>query len=861
MPTRLQVRCPADFVPFKKEALLQGIHERIEGEVRLNPGQIALKTRTVAYTYADMNGGANSIAAEILSAVGKDLAQAAILQPNNPEMVISILAALKAHKAYVPLDTNFPKDRLRIMLEDAEPVVLLTDDQHLSLAEELARKDVRIINVSRLQQNADAPDPRVPCDPMDRAYILYTSGSTGRPKGIAFLHRNLLHTTMCLINNLFFSRSDRVTWLHSSSFGSSVVDIYCCLMTGGTLYPWDLKTQGFTGLADWLVRDKVTTLQMIPSAFRQFARTVPEEFVFGNIRMVMTDGEPLSVREVDAFRRHFPEGSHLVNQVGTAESYNYRLYIIDHDIPIETANVSGGYAVSDDRKVVILDEEHHKLPLGTVGEIGVQSEYMSAGYWHNTALTESKFIRIDDGAPVYLTGDQGRLEPDGCLIHLGRKDFQVKIRGHRVELAEVEHVLGAFPGIADAAAWIVKNRLDEDQLVGYVVLKNGPHNFDQQAIKEYLELRLPDYMIPRHYLVLDSLPTLPTGKTDRRSLPNPFDRATPGTATPGLPVAPGGLQVARFFKELLRAEDVSLSTNFLELGGDSLLCAVLLQRVYQQFGVEISPEDFMELPTPDYLAGLIATALESRGERHPADRRVETPDIAPRPGIITAKQASLVQKNLIIISAGRMGREVFTWATQAIAAGAPYRVKGFLDNRTNALASFNYGVGIVGHVDTYEIQEDDVFIGGIGDFNDKIAYYAPIIKRGGRFINLIHPLANTGTNPRLGTGIILAPFTVLTADVTVGDHVSIGTFSNIAHDAVIGSWCQISSHCGVNGRVVLGEGVFLGSHACVIPGVTVGDGTFVGAGSVVTRNVPPGVKVFGNPAAVIGKMPALNMQT
>jgi acyl-coenzyme A synthetase/AMP-(fatty) acid ligase len=380
----------------------------------------------------------------------------------------------------------------------------------------------------------------VPCDPLDRAYILYTSGSTGRPKGIAFLHRNLLHTTMCLINNLFFSPSDRVTWLHSASFAASVVDIYCSLMTGGTLYPWDAKTQGFTHLAEWLVREKVTTFQWIPSALRQFLRTVADDFVFPDIRIVVMASESLTVREVELFRRHFAEGSRLVNQVGTSESYNYRLYAVDHRIPIENVHVAGGYAVSEDRQVVILDDKHRELPPGSTGEIGVKSDYMSAGYWRDETLTRTKFIQPNgDRRPVYLTGDLGRLEPDGCLIHLGRIDFQVKIRGYRVELAEIDLVLAGAPGVADCAAWVVKNQLGEDQLVGYVVLQS-PGQFNQREVEGYLESRLPDYMVPRQYVMLESFPTLPTGKVDRKGLPNPFERVEP--EAPVRPSTPASLE-------------------------------------------------------------------------------------------------------------------------------------------------------------------------------------------------------------------------------------------------------------------------------------------------------------------------------
>ena len=859
MPAKLTVTRPADFVEFGKESIFQCIHQRFEQQARLRPKNIAIKTQTTAHTYAEANGFANSIAAEILSVAGPKLAQVALLLPNKPELILAILGSLKAHKTYVPLDYHFPKERLRVMCEDAAPSVLLTCDEHMNLAEEIVGKGARVINLSEIRLNASAPNPDVACDPLDPAYILYTSGSTGRPKGITFLHRNLLHTTMCLTNELFFAPSDRVTWLHSPSFGSSVVDIYCCLTNGGSLYPWDSKTQGFTGMADWLLREKITTLQWIPSAFRQFMRTVPADTVFRDIRIVIMAGEPLTVREVELFRRHFPRGSHLVNQVGTGESYNYYLYRVDHDLPMENANVAGGYPVSEDRQLLILDDELREVSQGVVGEIAIKSNYMSAGYWRDEALTRSKFVTLGtDSTPVYLTGDLGKVEPDGCLIHLGRKDFQVKIRGCRIELAEVEHFLSSVPGVADSAVWIFKNRLGEDQLVGYIVPKTAG-NFRQESAEQYLANKLPDYMVPRHYMLLDSLPALPTGKVNRRALPNPFTRNESEMET--APSPPESLQqeIVSIFQEFLKLERVLPDSNFLKLGGDSLLAAVLLHKIHQQFGTEIDYEQFAVSPTP---AGL-AEIIKNRDQAVAPSFSLPTPpegafssQRAERETVDIGGQSP--RKNLIIIGAGNFGREAFVWATQAITHGARLNIKGFLDNRLGILDGYKYGPGIIGSVENYVIDDNDVFVGAIGDPREKVKYYTPIIKRGGKFINLIHPLANVGLNVQLGTGIVLGPFSSVTCDARIGDHVSIGAFSNVAHDTILGDWSQVSSHCGVNGGASLGDGVFLGSHACVIPKIKVGSWAFIGAGSIVIRDVGPNLRVFGNPAAPINKLKPRN---
>lgn len=874
MPTKLTVTRPADFVEFQKQSIMQSIHQRIEEQVRIYPAITALKSGSLTYTYSELNGHANSVAHEILTQCGKGLAQVALLLPNTPEMIIGILGSLKARKAYVPLDRNYPLERLRAMFEDAEPSVLLTDDSHHALAEELAGKHVPIIDISRIERSADAPNPGVDCDPLDRAYILFTSGTTGRPKGIVFLHRNLLHTTMCLTNELFFSPSDRVTWLHSPSFGSSVVDIYCSLTNGATLYPWDPKVQGFSGLADWLVAEKMTSLQWLPSAFRQFMRTVPDGLKFHDIRIAIMAGEPLTMREVDLFRRNFREGSHLVNQAGTAESYNYYLYRVDHRIPIEYTNVPGGYPVSPERKLLILDDAHKEVLEGSVGEIAIQSDYMSGGYWRDEALTQAKFIRVGNSeVPVYLTGDLGRRESDGCLIHLGRKDFQFKIRGARIEPADVENALTHAPGVADCACWFAKDRFGENQLVGYVVLKTVGQ-FNQPQVEAYLEKQLPSYMIPRTYVVLDSLPSLPNGKANRKALPDPFSLA-------GAPVKESvetpqdvDQKVLHIFREILQIDQLAADTDFLEAGGDSLSVAVLQHRIHESFGLNVPMENLFGSLTPSRLSCLVnslAGSKELNSSHHNFVSKatgwfVESNRSEPLRPVFTAgvanlstphksatvRQTSNHGSNLVIIGAGQAGREALTWATQTITAGSSLRLKGFLDDNASALEAFNYEPRIIGDVSTYRIEENDVFVSAIGDPVVRAKCCSQIEQKGGRFINIIHPLANIGLNVELGVGIVMGPFSSITCDAKIGNHTSIGAFSNVAHDTALGDFCQISSHCGLNGCATLGDGVFVGSHGCILPRIKVGAWAFVGAGSVVVRDVPDRVKVFGNPAAQIG---------
>jgi sugar O-acyltransferase (sialic acid O-acetyltransferase NeuD family) len=451
----------------------------------------------------------------------------------------------------------------------------------------------------------------------------------------------------------------------------------------------------------------------------------------------------------------------------------------------------------------------------------------------------------------------------------------MKIRGCRIEPAEIEHVLTAAPGVLDCACWVAKNRLGEDQLVGYVVPRT-PGQFNQLEVEEYLESQLPGYMVPRIYMILDSLPALPNGKANRNALPSPFILPAADTNSASFATEPVEHKVTELFRELLQLDHVGPQTDFLEAGGDSLLASVLWHRVQEGFGVEIPIDEFFKSPTPEGLSILVTRLSKSHDKVLFRDDSQSTRPISRERSIPVGSNVSMVlpataqrvrrissrrstpssrtnnaERNLVIIGGGQSGREVFTWATQAIMPGTPWRIKGFLDDRAHALEGFDYEPGIVGCMSTYEIEENDVFICAIGNPKIKASCCSRFIENGAQFINLIHPLANIGLNNGLGVGIVMGPFSSITADAKIGNHVSIGALSNVAHDTVLGDWCQISSHCGVNGGAILDEGVFLGSHSCILPGVRVGAWAFVGAGSIVVRNVQPQGRVFGNPAAPI----------
>ncbi|MEM8924599.1 MAG: amino acid adenylation domain-containing protein [Actinomycetota bacterium] len=604
-------RRPAAFEHFLKADVEQSMAARFEQIVERHPDKPAIVTPEWSLTYRTLNDRANRIARTILDRFGPDPQQVGFVLPNDGTAIAAMLGILKAGKSYVPLDPNFPRDRLAIMLEDAETAFLLTDTVHEPTAKDLA-PETAVVNLDTVDPAASADNPVLDVDPGSVAYLLFTSGSTGRPKGIGFPHRGLLHTTMGLVNSLRIGPEDRLTQLHSTSFAASIVDIYCGLMSGATVYPWDVKVRGFAGLADWLRQERVTSFQWIPTPFRHFIDTLDADETFPDIRMVIMASESLTAKELALHRRHFPPDSLLVNQMGTSESFNYNLALIGHETEVDGYTMPAGFSVSEDRDALILDDDHKVVPQGESGEIAIRSPYLAIGYWRQPELTAEKFLDDPDGsdARIYLTGDLGRIADDGSLVHLGRKDFQVKIRGYRVELAEIETTITAAPWARDAIVVADEAPDGGQRLVAYIVPEPDAGPLASADVAEYLSDRLPDYMVPARIVDMEAFPTTATGKLDRLRLPSPEQAASPvGSTDAGrdrvAPSTPTEIQLARLWSTMLGVSDIGVHDGFFDLGGHSLTAAQMFARIEKDMGVRLPLSTLFRASTIAELAAVV----------------------------------------------------------------------------------------------------------------------------------------------------------------------------------------------------------------------------------------------------------------
>jgi amino acid adenylation domain-containing protein len=501
------------------------------------------------------------------------------------------------------LDPGAPIVRLRQVWDDAEPVAIVTTEMDVTQAHELAG-DRPVIIGDRLEGAATRFRSASKVASTEPAYILYTSGSTGQPKGVVQNHRNVLHFIRAYAANLQLSPADKLTLLSGYGFDASVMDIFGALLNGAALYPIDLRETTPGELADWIDRERITVLHSTPTVFRMLTSSLEAGRVLPSLRLVVLGGEAAYRSDVDLFRQHFNHDCVLINGLGPTESTVTLQQFITSDTRLTRHGLPVGYPV-DATTVRLVDESGRDAEV--FGEIEIESPHVAVGYWRRDDLTQSVFSDIDraSGTRRYRTGDLGRLLPDGSIEFLGRKDHQVKIRGHRVELGEVESVLASHDAIRECVVSSWEDPAGRNRLVAYVVPRAAetPAN---RVLQQFVRSRLPDYMVPATFTWLDALPVRANGKVDRGALPAPrFDMPSPRAYV--APRDPYEQRLSDLWAEVLGLDRVGVEDNFFELGGDSIKAIQVATRA-RAHGVPLTPRLLFLHQTIAELALAVASA-------------------------------------------------------------------------------------------------------------------------------------------------------------------------------------------------------------------------------------------------------------
>ncbi len=618
----IQARCfhPAgDFVEFPREDVETSIPARFEKIARQFPGRIAVKSGTGSLTYQELNQAANQFAHLVLETLGEAPEPIAVLTQHDRSLFVAILGILKAGKICVVLDPAVPRARNSALLDDSQARIIVADGPSLPRAKEFAREQRRAVNVDDRPSERPVENPALPIAPDRFAFLIYTSGSTGQPKGVIQDHRNLLHDARIYCNGLHLSAEDRVALLQSCSVSQGLKVTFAALLSGAALCPYWVIHHTAAELASWLNREAITVYVSVPALFRHLAGSLTGER-FPHLRILQLGSDVVTRRDLDLYRAHFSSGTVLIVRLGTTETGTLRRMFFDADTSLEGAAVPVGYGV-ENTDLSLLDDHGGEVAGDAVGEIAVRSRYISPGYWRRPELTRDAFAPDPAGtdARVYRTGDLGRMRPDGLLYHLGRKDFQLKVRGYRVEAAEIEALLQAERDVEESVVAVATGSPgDSDRLIAYIVPRGSPRP-TVRALRAALGRALPAHMVPSDFVFVDSLPRTANGKIDRRALPQPGGDRPPLEVAFVAPRTDVEMELATLWEQHLRVRPIGIHDSFFDLGGHSLLATRLVSEVARRFRSDIPLRDLFASPTVAAMATLIGPVTERFPHRPAAD--------------------------------------------------------------------------------------------------------------------------------------------------------------------------------------------------------------------------------------------------
>jgi amino acid adenylation domain-containing protein len=555
------------------------VHRLFQQQVERTPGVVAVAFGKHKLTYDELNKKANRLARHLRNKNIRPDKPMGICMERSIEMIVAVLAIMKVGAACVALDPEYPRERLQFILQDTRmPVVLSCDELSAKLG---IRAEIVDVKECARRTGAEEENLNITVEPANAAYVIYTSGSTGRPKGVVMTHGPISNLIQWQITH-FCRAAQKTLQFASLNFDVSFQEIFSTLCSGGTLILISEQDRlDFSNPVKGQNGNEIERLFIPFIALEHLGRVYESHSAAAGLKEVITAGEQLQI--TPALREMFGENSNaaLVNQYGPSETHVVTSYTLSGRSESWPALPPIGKPIAN-VKVYVLDSEMMPVPVRVPGELYLGGAGVGRGYINCPELTAERFLpdpysqRV--GQRLYRTGDRVQWTEAGDLEFLGRFDDQVKIRGYRIELGEIEAALRAYANVRDAAVVVRKDHVEHKRLVAYIVWQEQDQAFDAAALRELLKDRLPEYMIPATFMVLEELPLTPSGKVNRRALPEPDWENGEGRRVYVAPKTAVEQTLCDICAQLLGLEKVGLNDNFFELGGDSLLCLQFVAR-------------------------------------------------------------------------------------------------------------------------------------------------------------------------------------------------------------------------------------------------------------------------------------------
>lgn len=585
-----------------------------QSQVESNYDKCAIHYQDNKVTYKQLDLYSNKIAHMIKKNCANQ--NSVILLLSNPVSQISaMLGVLKSGLCYIPLHPTYPDITNETIVKDSCAKLILVEDDQLPFVKKFNNMGMEILNLRDAENYpSDNLNEKVTLD--DNSYILYTSGSTGKPKGVVHNHRNLLHVITVYCEDLKIESCDRFSYLYSYSFSAGIKDIFAPLACGATIFPYSIKKEGIKGLISYLRDNAISLYHSVPTVFRHLCDELKEGDKFPDLRLVSLGSEAITNKDVQLYTEYFGDNARLHIEYGITEAGVITQNFIDKNTIINPDGVPVGAPLFG-KHVSLLDDMDNPVQPGEIGEIVVTSAYIAKGYWKQGKLEELSKSNCPDELEtrVFKTGDLGRWCEESVLEHLGRKDNQIKIYGHKVNLTEIEKILNNLDFIDEAVVLYKKDKTGDNSLIAFCVLGDNKEQDANSLIREQLKQQVPEYMIPARFIQLDQIPKLPNGKTDRQNLICELEKLKEENRAYSSNIIEQA--IALIYSSILDINNFDINDSIFTLGARSIKVSLVCSMIEDLFDIDFPASYIFSNPSVTNLAKFLTqcediTKLETK---------------------------------------------------------------------------------------------------------------------------------------------------------------------------------------------------------------------------------------------------------